>query len=184
MPNNTQLSKSTTVDTYKDLEASEDRDAIAAFLKERFTERYITPILSAGEKQHGFCIMAVCCLMIEALESFYQGLPDTKGMREAPFIKFFERNSELFGFQDSKVNFYANIRCGILHQAETKGGWRIWNVGPLLDAKKKTINAKEFLRVVQLALTSYCDSLRTSDWDSKLWQDFKSKMAAVCANTL
>jgi hypothetical protein len=68
----TQLSSSVTVANYRILEADQDRKAIADFVRERFTERYVEPVQSMGKK-HGFCIMAVSCLLIEAIISFKMG---------------------------------------------------------------------------------------------------------------
>ena len=73
----TKLSSSTTVARYKKLEAANDREALGQFLVERFDERYFRPIEDSSSK-HGFAVLAVACLVIETLESFYQGLPDTR----------------------------------------------------------------------------------------------------------
>ena len=56
-------------------EAAPDRNAIADAIHRRFKERYIDPISALGV--HGFTKMAIACLMIEALESFQRGWPDT-----------------------------------------------------------------------------------------------------------
>jgi len=42
----------------------------------RFAERYLDPILDSP-KRHGFAMMAICCLMVEALESFRNGWSKT-----------------------------------------------------------------------------------------------------------
>ncbi|MGD0412998.1 MAG: hypothetical protein ABSC18_15005, partial [Verrucomicrobiota bacterium] len=78
MPDTTLLSKNYTVGRYRKLETTRppDKGEIAKFFVERFTERYITPINAAGCRcKNGFCTMAVSCLMIEALESFWCGWP-------------------------------------------------------------------------------------------------------------
>jgi hypothetical protein len=59
------------------------------------------------------------------------------------------------GFSDEKTKFYDNIKCGILHQAETKDGYRILRKGPLLDSTKKTINAATFLGALKRCLDRY-----------------------------
>ncbi len=67
---NVKLSKNVTINEYLHFEKTQNRERIAEFIKERFTERYITPLKVDAEKKHGFCTMAICCLMIEAFESF------------------------------------------------------------------------------------------------------------------
>jgi len=75
--------------------------------------------------------------------------------------------------------FYLDIRCGILHQAEARGGWRVLRSGPLLDATNKTINATRVLRELQKAVKRYAAAL---EMDDALWDSFRKKMVAVCGN--
>lgn len=102
------LSSSVTIRKYLDMEKNRDREGIANFIRERFSERYIEPLRT--KKAHGFCIMAVCCLMIEALESFWQGWPDTRGRSREAFRSFFERckrlGSLLGKFSEVADDFY------------------------------------------------------------------------------
>src|SRR3990170_2299006 len=99
---NTRLSSSVTIGKYRQFEANENREEIAKFILERFTERYITPLLGDTKKKHGFCIMAISCLMIEALESFRQGWCDTNGKSKKAFESFFQHCG-----QDSKLNVFS-----------------------------------------------------------------------------
>ena len=178
----TRLSKSVTVDKYKKLETQEDKRAIAAFIVERFDERYFDPVISSSSK-HGFTMMAVGCLVIEALESFYQGWHSSKDKK--PFKKFFERQKNqgrpLGVFANHEIKFHDNIRNGILHQAETKGGWKIRRSGVLLDLNDTTINAECFIRELRKAVAEYANRLQT-DPDPVLWHNFKKKMKQVCDN--
>jgi hypothetical protein len=69
-------------------------------------------------------MMAVSCLMIEALECFRQGWIDTKerGKGAQAFRLFFDTAEPLKEFRGYAPAFYTHVRCGILHQAETTGG--------------------------------------------------------------
>lgn len=173
------LSTSVTVERYRILEEQGDRETLAHFIVERFEERYFKPIGDSPSK-HGFAILAVCCLVIETLESFYQGRADTKGVSRRMFRAFFQRDTSLTVFNSSDDWFFENIRCGILHQSETRGGWRVWQRGPLLDTKAKTINASRFLRELRKAVLAYSTQLTIND---ECWSQFKNKMKAVCANS-
>jgi hypothetical protein len=173
------LSKSFTIARYLEVEKKEDRDCAGTFVRERFDERYFEPVLSPGNR-HGFTMLAVGCLVLETLESFYQGRPDTKHESRKMFAAFFARNTELRVFGRGKADwFFLDIRCGILHQSETRGGWRIWRKGPLLDETNRTINAQEFIKALQRCVDSYATELCTDD---PLWAKFKVKMAAICGN--
>jgi hypothetical protein len=180
----TLLSSSMTISRYRELEARKDRELIAEFIQGRFSERYVKPLLAG--KKHGFCTMSICCLMVEALESFYQGWPDTRKRSREVFISFFrrcaEQESELGVFADHADDFYEGIRCGILHQAETTRGWRIRRKGPLFDASTKIINASLFHNRLKEILLFYRDSLKKSDWDSEIWHNLRRKMDAVIEN--
>ena len=94
MSESTKLSSSTTVAQYRTLEAAGDRKAIGQFFVERFDERYFRPIEDSSSK-HGFAVLAVACLVIETLESFYQGRPDTKNVSTQMFRDFLARDTPL-----------------------------------------------------------------------------------------
>lgn len=174
------LSSSVTVSQYRKLEKEQNQSEIIAFIRERFTERYISPLKS--EPKHGFCTMAVCCLMIEALESFWRGWPNSNGKSELAFCSFFSRSDELKEFRAHSQEFYKHIRCGILHQAETTGGWHILRKGVLFDSGTKTINATRFHSRLEKSLKAYCDALDKAAWDDDIWKNLRRKMDAICKN--
>jgi hypothetical protein len=72
----------------------------------------------------GFAIMALDCLLIETLQQFHRGSKRTgKDQDDVMFHDFFQRAPEFSTYFDTlaKSNvFYNQIRCGILHQAQTK----------------------------------------------------------------
>lgn len=83
------LSSSIKISDYLELEGAKDRRAIANFVYNRFAERYIDPFeKQSPQSKHGFSLMAVNCLMIEALTSFRHGYPDTTGKSEQCFKEF------------------------------------------------------------------------------------------------
>ena len=133
----------------------------------------------------GFLKMAVSCLTIEALESFRQGKKNTKGkgVGEQIFKDFFEIEKSLFpGFKDIYSDFYSNIRCGILHQAETTKEWRILRKNNLLDKKNKAINATKFVKALNKALDNYINTLKQNDFNSQLWKNAILKIVDICEN--
>jgi hypothetical protein len=185
-PNQTELASGFTVADYKSAVERQDRDKIADAIRHRFTERYIEPVTSSdGKKIHGFTIMAVSCLMIESLESFRQGWVNSggKGMGQLAFCGFFDCHTEFECFRGYSAKFYKNVRCGILHQAETTGGWKITQretVSLFVPDPLPTINATLFLQNLHTVLDSYCDMLKVADWGSEEWQNVRKKMDALC----
>jgi hypothetical protein len=156
-----------------------------AFLLQRIGERYIYPIekLSPADK-NGFMIMAVSCLMMETLESFYQGWGSTKNRSKECFDLFFKRQLRFQGIQNEGLaeRFYYEVRCGILHLGETKSGWKVIRSGPMFDRGSLTLNGTAFHRQVALALKDYCNDLTTHPPGSSIRNNFDKKMKVVIAN--
>jgi len=175
------LSSKVTVDDYHRMLNKMDKDAIANLVVSRFTERYLDPIESGTDTKSGFTIMAVCCLMIEAMESFLQGLESSDGKSKKMFSSFFARENEFATFSLVSAAFYKHIRCGILHQAETTGGWLIHRKGPLHGQNK--INATAFAKALRKCLNTYADKLRSGPWESVEWDNLRKKMEFICKNT-
>ena len=148
---------------------------------ERFEERYLTPISGDSKAKNGFTIMAISCLMIECLESFRRGWPNTRSKSELAFCSFFSNWNAFADFRPVSNEFYTHVRCGLLHQAETTGAWRIIRSGPL--RRDRTINATRFLAALRVVLHLYAAQLRQEKWDSTTWVAFRKKMEAICANT-
>ena len=162
---------------------------IADFLYERHYRRYLKPFTFNSKDykvnyKNGFSMMASYCLLIETIEGFYRGWP--KSRNELAFLKFFTRDKHFqqFSVNDVPSQFYKNVRCGILHQGETSGGWMISrkNGVPILDVANKTINANKFGETLQKSLSDYTEQLKQSDWNSELWKHAKERMKALIKN--
>ncbi|HEY1663566.1 MAG TPA: hypothetical protein VGI03_14205 [Verrucomicrobiae bacterium] len=170
------------------------KQPIINFIHHRLYNRYIQPLLHIPrEFKSGFLIIASSCLLIETLQSFYEGLDNTKGMSNESFKAFFEREKKFFpGFakcfpksftKEKNNNFYTNIRCGILHQAETTGGYSILrDKSPLFDADEKTINANKFVKALELSLDNYIVILGSSPISTAIWQNAIKKISFICNN--
>ncbi|HHM4860546.1 TPA: hypothetical protein ACRNCN_002797 [Pseudomonas aeruginosa] len=161
--------------------AAQDKDAIASFIELRFLERYLNPVTIECKSKNGFSIMAISCLMIEALECFAQGLSNSHRRSRQMFQDFFGRHRQFSSFHNVADEFYNHVRCGILHQAETTGGWRVVRKGPLISGK--IINATKFEEKLREALSEYCSALRGDDWNSPRWEALKLKMRSICDNS-
>ena len=156
------------------------------FIYHRLSHRYITPLLHVPKKyKSGFLMMASACLMVETMESFNKGKQETKGEGKRVFKDFFTREKQYFpGFADNSDNFYTKVRCGILHQAETKGGYRIMRKGPLFDANTKQINANKFLKALMHCLENYVANLNASGTNDPLWLNAVKKVKFISDNCI
>jgi len=171
------------------------KEPMIKFIHHRLNGRYIQPLLHFQDGYaSGFLMMAASCLLIEAIQSFYQGLDTTNGCSTESFKSFFKREKEFFPkFEEcfpkyadnraKKENFYSNIRCAILHQAETTGGYRIVrDKSPLFDKNEKTINADKFVEALEKCLDKYFKDLRSSSIDSLHWKNAIKKITFICDN--
>lgn len=178
------------ISTYASWLDGQKSEEIADFIYERHYRRYLKPFeydntTFIKEYKNGFSIMANCCLLIETIESFYRGW--AKSRNELNFLKFFsrERLFSEFATGDMPTQFYKHIRCGILHQGETTGGWVINRTdAKLLNKTKRKINAFLFANQLKKALEAYRDELKSSEWNSPIWKNAREKMKSIIKNCL
>jgi hypothetical protein len=166
-----------------------DEDAktqMTDFIYHRLHRRYIVPLSKVPVKyKSGFLIMATACLLIETLQSFFDGTKETPKPNRDAFKEFFKRENANFpGLADDPVGFYISIRCGILHQAETKNGYRLTREmnKPLFDKSTKTINANKFLESLDRCLERYIETLRLAKPTSVIWKNAVQKLGFICDN--
>lgn len=77
-------------------------------------------ILKGDCYKNGFSIMALECLLVETFAQFYRGLDDTIGTSRQEYTDFLVNRLTCFRTKTIAEKFYSYIRCGILHQAQTK----------------------------------------------------------------
>lgn len=179
----TRLTMRVTVRQYRELTANQNREGLAELISDRFMERYVEPFINNPSK-HGFAMMAVSCLMIEALFCYRNGRKKTGEKGSEVFEKFFASSVHLKDLAGFGGQFYSNIRCGILHQGETYGGWKILRKGDLFSQTGKTINATKFMEALQRELYDYTTELRTIPFRSNLWRKAIRKLDHVCENCI
>lgn len=145
------------------------------FFLQRLRLRYLDPIevlqCNGSFQGEGFSILAIQCSLLEFLESTAQGLnykfvrrPQDLGAHEYCksgdlFVSFLSGRAPFSATFDrlSAHDFYANVRCGLLHEASTKNGWRVWAKGPaglVADVGGRIVYRDNF----QDALTEYIDA--------------------------
>jgi len=179
------------------------KEAFAKFIHDRLYYRYLNPFLYSSENKikkeaeikeydeytllfkNGFSLMANSCLLIETIEAFWRGWATTTGPNEIAFLKFFGRDKlfKEFATEDIASKFYKHVRCGILHQGETTGGWTLTRESNfLVDKGAKIINANKFIETLKLSLTTYKTELINADWNDEIWLNARKKMKAILNN--
>jgi hypothetical protein len=138
------------------------------------------------EYKNGFSIMANCCLLIETLSSFFDGINETpRGKGKDSFKSFFakakEYENELRIFENES-DFYYAVRCGILHQGETKKKFKIRRNGKLFE--NDTINATIFCKSLKDFLCQYTKRLSEFEkWEGDIWDKCRIKLRHIIRNS-
>jgi DNA-binding ferritin-like protein (Dps family) len=164
-------------------EGDAGRTKVAEFFRQRLGERYIEPVARPSLLQkNGFSIMALSCLLIESFETFRQGWESSDSKSALAFCYFFDRETRFHDLNGYARQFYENVRCGILHQGETTGGWTIRLHGPLFESGKLRVNAHEFQKMLSDVIDEYCEELMREPVSTEIWRKFKTKMNATIKN--
>ena len=137
-------------------------------LRIRFRTRYLDHSRQLlGRQYSGFAVLAVDCAVVEALEQFRRGEPETpRGKGQQFFRAFLTETRFKDHFSETTADlFYKTIRCGILHQAETKEDSLVKKkkadfVVELAPSRKGLIiNARRFHEELERALEDYATAL-------------------------
>lgn len=189
------------VDDINEYLKNKDKKKLAAFIYDRFYGRYLKSFDFPDDNykknyKNGFALMTSCCLLIETYISFSaKDYRNTDSQSRKCFGYFFTTEKRFCDFArgglqaDGTIanradggipnDFYDNVRCGILHNAETKGGWTITRKTskPYFDPTTKTINAAKFAGRLKAVLSDYKKNLISSDFDTdEIWINFKNRL--------
>jgi hypothetical protein len=187
LPDSTSIAGARTVMEWKALKAQLDSHPTAVLWNQAFEEfhgtrintRYLGPMRAIQEHLQsdlgeGFAIAALFCSLVEFLESTEQGLKyvhrtadpakheySNSGGLFAAFLKKRAPFDKLVAPSALADDFYKSMRCGLLHEARTKGNWVIWSVsagGKLIhqDVSGKIIVFRnEFVPALEQYLADY-----------------------------
>lgn len=177
------------------------RSVFNDYFMERLNTRYLRSIevLQKNDKYQGegFSIMAILCTLIEFLETTATGKTYRHlGRGETPkSLKQYEysRSDEVFvaflstrqpfceTFNTAAANdFYASVRCGLLHEARTKAGWKIranLAKGVVADVKNKIIDRNNFQNALLEYIRCYGVAIES---DPMLQEAFIRKFDSLC----
>ena len=179
------------------------KQAYEDFFKARIETRYFEPIRLLKEhgnkKGEGFAITALHCTLIEFLASTLSGErfkfinPNSDaepGEHEykgsAGLFKRFLRDQTPFKdyFKTNQIrdDFYENVRCPLLHEARTKGEWKI-RAGcpsdPPIDMKEKIVYRNSLHKTFEDFVAWYGKELPLPH-NKKLQEAFFRKMEFLC----
>lgn len=166
------------------MSSDEDFDVAINIFIDRIEGRFLNQIhsLSNDYNQNGFAIMALECLLIETFAQFVSGRDDNEGVSRQEYTNFLVNKFSCFTSQNVANKFYSLIRCGILHQAQTK------KQSALVYGKPFVVNWTDgFLRVsvdsfvymMEQYFSEYCRDLR-NPLNVSIRTNFITKMDFIC----
>ena len=158
----------------------------AAIVRDRLEGRFLRFANDWLEDEYsGFVVLAIDCLLVETIQQFKDGLPDGDGHSKRLFKKFLEGPQFQPHFQTDQIRgeFYKDIRCGLLHQAEAKKQWLIRRQQATLlqkvGADGYIIDVERFHEAVKNSLEEYLGDIckpEKGDVRANLWE----KMNHIC----
>jgi hypothetical protein len=176
--------------------------AYKQFYRERINTRYLHPMQfiekASRHLGEGFSVLSLFCTLVEYLESFERGhsfryvnndrelqVYEYSQRQASQYFKDFLRNREPFASLIPPAlveSFYRDVRCGLVHEARTKGGWIVSSKssgGMLIaqDGSRITLYRQELLPALEVYLSNYQQRLTT---DPETQSAFIRKLDQLC----
>lgn len=134
----------------------------------------------------GFAIMALNCLLIETLLQFKHGWDETKRANRDKYSDFLVSEfPHIFGTRKLAEIFYSEIRCGILHSAQTKGKSKLtFNKDyavELIETRNEKyikVDVRNMTLEIENYYNEYKDMVHANTGD--LRENFRNKMYFIC----
>ena len=156
----------------------------------RILSRFIEPadiLLKSRGKAVGFAVLSLDFIVIETIQGFIEGKLD-RDDSSGPFKRFLTSAiefREVIRSEGFAGCVYGAFRCGISHQGQTDGNFRVLTTGEMVQKISAgprpdiAINRTLFHKAVKEAFERYCKELREGK-KAVLRKKFFTKMNAVC----
>ena len=105
----------TSINEVKDWLDNNNKEDLSNFIYHRLHSRYLKPFQYSSCEcedcfKNGFSMLANYCLLIEAIQSFKNGLEDSKGKGKKLFIEFFKEEDKYFpALKNLGDKFYEDV---------------------------------------------------------------------------
>lgn len=163
-----------------------DWTTAAKIVQDRLNGRFLRYATNALRSPHsGFAVLSIDSLLLEALQQFREGVTDGSGRSEEMITKFLAgARFQLHFTEQARTDYYKDIRCGLLHQAEAKRMWLILRDQPQVLQTRAgggayTIDVRLFHQAIKQSFRDYLRELDRPASDKlrrKLW----TKMDHIC----
>ncbi len=165
-------------------------DLAISIFEDRIKGRYLDMLHEIMDNKSlmrdGFLVMAINCLLIETLMQFKNGWNVTQNGNKNSYTAFLMKEFPHIFFNKKLADkFYSDIRCGILHSAQTKSKSKLtFNKEVVVGLFE--LNNHEYIEVdvlgiteaIQRYFTVYVSRLRNNEEDERF--NFLQKMNFIC----
>ncbi|MDC1075309.1 hypothetical protein [Alcanivorax sp. DSM 26295] len=158
----------------------------AEIVKDRLDGRFLQYARSSLESPHsGFLVLAIDCLLMETIQQFRLGVLDGRGRSQELVTGFLEGDRFQPGFDGgARADFFNDIRCGLLHQAEAREMWLVRReqgemLGRYPNGEGYVIDVQRFHDALELSFSDYLAELcepTSGPLRDNLWE----KMEQIC----
>lgn len=152
-----------------------DLEKAIEFFRKRIQGRYLNQIHmlndhGKGVFANGFTSMAICCLLIDTFYQFEHGVAQTT-QNQVCYTNFLRTQlRDVFDTPEKANRFYVDIRCGILHSAQTKNGSKlstnVLHTVQHIDADPSSpiiVDVQKMEDRLLLYFNDYCDRVRCDE---------------------
>ncbi|MCM0624039.1 hypothetical protein M5J14_05815 [Lysinibacillus sp. OL1_EC] len=171
------------------LNSDDNWDTAIEIFQDRIQGRYFNVIDELIQREElmrdGFIIMALNCLLIETLLQFKNGWDETEGGNKRSYSDFLVSEFPRIFNLSLAGKFYSDIRCGILHSAQTKGKSKLtFNedyVVKLVKYQNKEyvkVDVKNFTTEIRNYYNRYLKMIENNKGDIR--ENFRKKMMYIC----
>lgn len=165
-----------------------DKENIIKFYKDRISERFIKPLKNVKrvEDKSGFTIMSNSVIIIETFIKLIKGEETTKWKYSGKiFNVFFNEQIRFKDFKNLGFEFYHDVRCGLLHNGQTNGLWKLNRFRDTPIFENYNINANKFLEALILSFEETLDSYIELDYNKdQIWKNIKFSTNQLLKNHL
>jgi hypothetical protein len=134
------------------------------------------------EPYSGFAMVALDCIILESLWGFKNGKPVPQGGERQVYRDILAGST--FGWKDVECDSFRDfVRNGLMHDAETRGGWLVEKTVPRDAIAKKNkngnyvLNRTKFHKAITAAFEEWLLNLRAGD--PVLRQNMRDRMNQI-----
>lgn len=173
--------------TQLDIARPEDWHTASAIVKDRLDGRFLRYAGNCLRSPYsGFVVLAIDSLVVETLQQFREGLEHGQNQsRRLVMDSLATKRFQPDFHEDARRDFYYDIRCGLLHQAEANRMWLVRRggssmLGKSIQGQGYVIDVRLFHQAVRASFSDYLRDVKRPA-NKTLRENMWKKMNHICS---